>query len=196
MRDSSSGGTSSMLFMPMMRTKAPSGRARTPYSVSPLRKLHSRGPNPMKNCVAFMPVQRAVDEVAELVHEDRDQHADHEHQPPDVEQSRARRSAPPRRARRLAPRRPPTSSSSSFSTTEPPAMTSLVNRPGRRVGSSVDGGTGGGGSCLVGCHVRARLSMKWIARRLASASASITSSTVSGDAPSWASRTATETSAI
>ena len=49
-----------MLFMPMMRTKAPSGSARTPYSVSPLRKLHSRGPNPMKNCVAFIPVQRAV----------------------------------------------------------------------------------------------------------------------------------------
>ena len=30
--------------MPMMRTKAPSGRACTPYSVSPRRKLHSCGP--------------------------------------------------------------------------------------------------------------------------------------------------------
>ena len=46
--------------MPMMRTKAPSGSARTPYSVSPRRKLHRRGPKPRKNCVAFIPVSRAV----------------------------------------------------------------------------------------------------------------------------------------
>ena len=49
-----------MLFMPMIRTNAPSGRARTPYSVSPRRKLHSRGPKPRKNWVAFIPVIRAV----------------------------------------------------------------------------------------------------------------------------------------
>ena len=36
------------------------GYARTPYSVSPRRKLHSFGPMNKKNWVAFMPVQRAV----------------------------------------------------------------------------------------------------------------------------------------
>ena len=46
--------------MPMMRTKAPSGSRRTPYSVSPRWKLHRRGPKPMKNWVTFMPVDRAV----------------------------------------------------------------------------------------------------------------------------------------
>ena len=46
--------------MPMMRTKAPTGYARTPYSVSPRRKLHSFGPMNKKNWVAFMPVHRAV----------------------------------------------------------------------------------------------------------------------------------------
>ena len=46
--------------MPMIRTNAPTGYARTPYSVSPRRKLHSLGPMKRKNCVAFMPVQRAV----------------------------------------------------------------------------------------------------------------------------------------
>ncbi len=49
-----------MLFMPMIRTNAPRGSARTPYSVSPRWKLHSRGPKPRKNCVAFIPVMRAV----------------------------------------------------------------------------------------------------------------------------------------
>ena len=44
-----SGSTSSTLFIPMMRTKAPSGNARTPYSTSPLVRLHTRGPKPIKN---------------------------------------------------------------------------------------------------------------------------------------------------
>jgi hypothetical protein len=46
--------------MPMIFTKPPSGMARTPYS-TPLRcVLHTRGPKPRKNCVAFMPLRRAV----------------------------------------------------------------------------------------------------------------------------------------
>ena len=35
-------------------------RERTPYSVSPRRKLQSLGPKNKKNCVTFMPVHRAV----------------------------------------------------------------------------------------------------------------------------------------
>ena len=49
-----------MLCIPMIRTNAPSGSSRTPYSVSPRWKLHSRGPNPRKNWVAFIPVALAV----------------------------------------------------------------------------------------------------------------------------------------
>jgi hypothetical protein len=44
----------------MIRTNAPTGYARTPYSVSPRLKLHSFGPMKRKNWVAFMPVHFAV----------------------------------------------------------------------------------------------------------------------------------------
>ena len=46
-RSSSAGSQSSKLLMPMMRTKAPSGMARTPYSSSPRFLLHRRGPKPI-----------------------------------------------------------------------------------------------------------------------------------------------------
>ena len=44
----------------MMRTNAPTGNTRTPYSVSPRRKLNSFGPMNKKNWVTFIPVLRAV----------------------------------------------------------------------------------------------------------------------------------------
>jgi hypothetical protein len=44
----------------MIRTNAPSGSRRIPYSVSPRRKLNNRGPMKMKNWVTFIPVSRAV----------------------------------------------------------------------------------------------------------------------------------------
>ena len=59
-RDSSATSTSSRLFMPTMRTKAPRGNARMPYSTSFRRMLHTRGPNPMKNCVTSIELRRAV----------------------------------------------------------------------------------------------------------------------------------------
>ena len=44
----------------MMRTYPPAGMALTPYSVSPRRVDHSRGPKPRKNSVTFMPDHLAV----------------------------------------------------------------------------------------------------------------------------------------
>ncbi len=43
-----------------MRTYPPAGIALTPYSVSPLRTDHRRGPKPTKYSVTFMPAHLAV----------------------------------------------------------------------------------------------------------------------------------------
>jgi len=48
-RGSSAGSTSSKVVIPVIRTKAPKGRALTPYSVSPRLVDHRVCPNPMKN---------------------------------------------------------------------------------------------------------------------------------------------------
>ena len=58
--------------MPTILTKPPTGKALTPYSVSPFRRDQSVWPNPTKNWVAFMPNFLAVDEVARLVQHDRE----------------------------------------------------------------------------------------------------------------------------
>src|ERR1700733_2652424 len=59
-RGSSAGSTSSRLVIPVIRTKAPNGRALMPYSVSPRVVDHRGGPEPMKNWVACMPNFLAV----------------------------------------------------------------------------------------------------------------------------------------
>ena len=59
-RGSSSESMSSRLLIPTMRTYPPAGMAFTPYSVSPRRKDHTRGPKPRKNSVTFMPARLAV----------------------------------------------------------------------------------------------------------------------------------------
>ncbi len=46
--------------MPRMRTYPPAGIALIPYSVSPLRTDHSRGPNPRKYSVTFIPLSLAA----------------------------------------------------------------------------------------------------------------------------------------
>ena len=43
-----------------MRTYPPAGMALTPYSVSPRRTDHSRGPKPTKYSVTCMPARLAV----------------------------------------------------------------------------------------------------------------------------------------
>ena len=43
-----------------MRTYPPAGMALMPYSVSPRRTDHSRGPKPTKYSVTFMPARLAV----------------------------------------------------------------------------------------------------------------------------------------
>ena len=115
--------------MPMIRTKAPSGSARTPYSVSPRRKLHRRGPKPRKNWVAFMPVIRAVTKCpvswrkTEIRMPTTNTNiqmlttASHAEQAEDADAAEG------------AGQRPPTSSSSGVSVTDPPAITSLRKRP-------------------------------------------------------------------
>ena len=115
-----------MLFMPMIRTNAPSGSARTPYSVSPRRKLHRRGPNPMKNWVAFMPVHLAVTKCPsswkKIAISTPTTNTNHH------TLSTARNtSSPMRPITPSAPRQPPTSSSSGDSVTDPPATTSFWN---------------------------------------------------------------------
>src|SRR5690348_4374324 len=59
-RGRSCAGTSSSGVIPMILTKPPAGIAFTPYSVSPLIRDHSVGPNPTKNWVAFIPKALAV----------------------------------------------------------------------------------------------------------------------------------------
>ena len=48
-RGSSAGSTSSRMVMPVILTNPPSGRAFTPYSVSPRLLDHSVVPKPTKN---------------------------------------------------------------------------------------------------------------------------------------------------
>ncbi len=59
-RGSSAGSTSSSVVIPVIRTKAPNGRALIPYSVSPRVVDQMVCPKPMKNWVAFMPNFLAV----------------------------------------------------------------------------------------------------------------------------------------
>src|SRR6266542_4474487 len=54
-RGYSSGVGSWKGFIPAMRTYPPAGMAFTPYSVSPRRNDHRRGPKPMKNSSILMP---------------------------------------------------------------------------------------------------------------------------------------------
>jgi len=116
--------------MPTMRTKAPSGSALTPYSVSPRRKLHSRGPKKRKNWVAFIPVQRAVRKWPSSWRK-----IDTTRPTTNTKIQMLTNASHTNRARMAAiasqPCQPPASASSPFSVTAPPAMISPRALPSR-----------------------------------------------------------------